>query len=46
VREEGVVLEDDADVALVGRQMIDRPAVDPDAAGRLTDEPRDDAPQV
>ena len=32
VREQGVVLEDDADVALVGRQMVDRRAVDAHAA--------------
>ena len=45
VREQGVVLEDDADVALVGRQMVDGGAVDQHAAGRLADEARDDAQQ-
>ena len=43
VREERVVLEDDADVALVGRQMIDRRAVDPHASGGLANEARDHA---
>jgi hypothetical protein len=45
MREQGVVLEDDADVALVGRQVIDRRAVDPHAAGDLADEAGDDAEQ-
>ncbi len=43
VREEGVVLEDDADVALVGRQVVDDGAVDAHATGRLAHEARDDA---
>ena len=43
VREEGVVLEDDADVALVGRQMVDAGAVDQHAAAGLADEAGDDA---
>ena len=41
VREQGVVLEDDADVALVGRQVVDRRAVDPHAARGLADEAGD-----
>ena len=45
VREQGVVLEDDADVALVGRQVVDGGAVDPHAAGGLADEAGDDAQQ-
>ena len=45
VREEGVVLEDDADIALVGRQMVDAGAVDQHAAAGLADEARDDAQQ-
>ena len=45
MREEGVVLEDDADVALVGRQVVDAGAVDQHAAGGLADEARDDAQQ-
>ncbi len=45
VRKQGVVLEDDADVALVGRQVIDRRAVDPHPAGDLADKAGDDAEQ-
>ena len=42
MREERVVLEDDADAATVGRQMIDRAAVEGSALG-LRDEASDDA---
>src|SRR5207249_6841405 len=43
VWEQGVVLEDDTDVALIGRQMVDRRAIDAHAALGLAHEARDDA---
>ena len=45
VREQRIVLEDDADVALISRQMVDGGAVDPDTPRGLADEARDDAEQ-
>ncbi len=42
VREQGVVLEDGVDVALVGRQVVDRPALDAQLARGHRDEPADE----
>ena len=45
VRKQGIVLEDDADPAPVGREMVDRFAVEQDLAGGLPDEAGDDPQQ-
>ena len=42
VREQGVVLEDRVDVALVGRQVVDGPALDEQLARAHRDEPADE----